>query len=316
MAGIPWIKIATSLFDDEKIKVIEAMPEGDTLILIWIKLLCLAGKKNARGCIFLTAGVPYTMETLARALDRKIEIVKAAIAVFVKYQMLEIASNGVIMLINWDKHQNEDKLEMLREKTRKRVQNHRARQKLLSCNVTGNVTVTQNNAVDIDLEKDIDKEINTNLVNENDQPDILNESEVISQASPECVSEKSDINFEEVDELFPPEEEKTPQTPERVAPKREKPFDDFWSAYPRHAQKQDAIIAFEACTRSGNKADDLVLAAQNYRSKMESEGIEERYVMYPKKFLDVKREIWKEYLVLQQSKTIQEVVEEALSGKG
>ena len=46
MADIKWIKITTDMFDDEKIKVIEAMPDRDAILIIWIKLLTLAGKVN------------------------------------------------------------------------------------------------------------------------------------------------------------------------------------------------------------------------------------------------------------------------------
>ena len=46
MNGVQWIKITTDIFDDEKIQLIESMPEGDTLIVIWFKILVLAGKQN------------------------------------------------------------------------------------------------------------------------------------------------------------------------------------------------------------------------------------------------------------------------------
>ena len=46
MNGVQWIKITTDIFDDEKIQLIESMPEGDTLIVIWFKILVLAGKQK------------------------------------------------------------------------------------------------------------------------------------------------------------------------------------------------------------------------------------------------------------------------------
>ena len=41
MAEIKWIKIATNIFDDEKLLLIETMPEADAIIVIWFKLLCI-----------------------------------------------------------------------------------------------------------------------------------------------------------------------------------------------------------------------------------------------------------------------------------
>ncbi|WP_202905980.1 phage replisome organizer N-terminal domain-containing protein, partial [Clostridium botulinum] len=49
IAEVKWIKIVTDIFDDEKILLIENMPEADSIIVIWFKLLCLAGKMNNSG---------------------------------------------------------------------------------------------------------------------------------------------------------------------------------------------------------------------------------------------------------------------------
>ena len=46
MADVKWIKITTDIFDDEKILLIETLPDADAIIVIWFKLLCLAGKQN------------------------------------------------------------------------------------------------------------------------------------------------------------------------------------------------------------------------------------------------------------------------------
>ena len=35
MSGVKWIKICTDIFDDEKIVLIESMPEADGIIVIW-----------------------------------------------------------------------------------------------------------------------------------------------------------------------------------------------------------------------------------------------------------------------------------------
>ena len=60
MNGVQWIKITTDIFDDEKIQLIESMPEGDTLIVIWFKILVLAGKQNNSGILSLGNKVYYT----------------------------------------------------------------------------------------------------------------------------------------------------------------------------------------------------------------------------------------------------------------
>ena len=68
--------------------------------------------------------------------------------------MINIVDN-LLEVSNWEKYQNVEGLERIREQTRKRVAKHRELKKL-ECNVTCNATVTQGNATD--KERDIDKE--------------------------------------------------------------------------------------------------------------------------------------------------------------
>ena len=82
MADVKWIKITTSIFDDDKIKVIEAMPDADTIIVIWFKLLVLAGKTNDNGLIYFTKSIPFTDEVLATIMGRKITVIRAALDLF------------------------------------------------------------------------------------------------------------------------------------------------------------------------------------------------------------------------------------------
>ena len=60
MAEVKWVKIVTDIFDNRKIKQIESLPEGDTIIVIWFKLLCLAGTINDNGNVYITQEIPYT----------------------------------------------------------------------------------------------------------------------------------------------------------------------------------------------------------------------------------------------------------------
>ena len=71
MADIKWIKITTDIFDDEKILLIESLPDADSIIVIWFKLLCLAGKQNNSGVFLLNDKIPYTDKMLATIFRRK-----------------------------------------------------------------------------------------------------------------------------------------------------------------------------------------------------------------------------------------------------
>ena len=157
MADIKWIKITTDIFDDEKILLIESMPEADAIIVIWFKLLSFAGKSNNNGVFMLNNKIAYTDEMLATVFRRPLNIVRLALSTFENFEMIVI-QDGAITIPNWEKHQNIDGMERIRQKTKDRVAKFREKQKLLACNVTSNVTVTSCNAIEKDKEKEKDKD--------------------------------------------------------------------------------------------------------------------------------------------------------------
>lgn len=160
MADVKWIKIATEVFDNRKIKQIEKMPDGDSIIVIWFKLLCLAGNINSGGMIYFTPEMPYTEEMLATEFNipmQKLQTLKLALITFQKFGMIEIIDN-VYYISSWEKYQNIEGLEKIREQSRIRKQKERER-KSIECHVTVTPEVTQSHATDIDIDKEIDKDI-------------------------------------------------------------------------------------------------------------------------------------------------------------
>jgi len=160
---VKWIKITVNMFDDEKIKLIQAMPEGDAILVVWIRLICLAGKCNSGGYIYFDVTLPYTEEMLATIFNKPVNIVRLAINTFIRFKMIEHDEQG-IYLLNFEKHQNLEGLDRIRELTKQRVAKCREKKKLLSgipenSNDFCNATVTEDNATDIDIERDKEKEI-------------------------------------------------------------------------------------------------------------------------------------------------------------
>ncbi len=159
MAEVKWIKIVTDVFDDEKVILIESMPEADSIIVIWFKLLCLAGKQNRDGLLMLNDKIAYTDEMLATVFRRPVNTVRLALNTFEQFGMIEIV-DGTICIANWEKHQNLDKLAQMREYNRLAQQKSRARRRLLPA-VNDNVNDSQENVNDsqgTDIDKDKDKE--------------------------------------------------------------------------------------------------------------------------------------------------------------
>ena len=160
MGDVKWIKIVTDIFDDEKILLIESLPEADSIIVIWFKLLCLAGKQNNSGVFVMNNGLAYTDKMLATIFRRREATVNLALRTFEEFGMIEII-NDAITIPNWSKHQTLDQLEERKEYMRNYMQKYREKQRLLTdsdskvnCKVNSKANV---NSLDKDIDKDKNK---------------------------------------------------------------------------------------------------------------------------------------------------------------
>jgi predicted phage replisome organizer len=127
MGDFKWIKIATDIFDNEKMLLIESLPNSTEIMLIWFKLLCLAGKNNHTG-EFTVGGRPYTMDMFSVVFRRPVGLVEEAIEIFRELGMIEM-KNGIVTVKNWKKHQSIDQMELVRAQTKDRVTKFREKQK-------------------------------------------------------------------------------------------------------------------------------------------------------------------------------------------
>jgi predicted phage replisome organizer len=112
----PWIKLITRIFEDPKIIAIEQLPDGYGLLIIWFKLLTLAGEQNRGGMIYFTESVPFTADLLAAKWRCKPTLVQMALEVFKKLGMIGIDQEQTILILNWSRYQNEEGLSRIRER--------------------------------------------------------------------------------------------------------------------------------------------------------------------------------------------------------
>ena len=162
MAYVKWIKITTDIFDDEKILLIESLPDSYAIITVWFKLLCLAGKQNNSGVFMMANQMPYTDKMLATIFRMKESTVTMAIKTFEQFGMVEVI-DGVITIPHWNKHQTLDSYEKKKQRDRLYQQERRANQvKLIkkSSDKSSDSKTTESSDVAISEEerdKDLDK---------------------------------------------------------------------------------------------------------------------------------------------------------------
>lgn len=158
-SDVKWIKICSDIFDDEKIMLIENLPSADSIIVIWFKLLCLAGKNNNSGVFILNDKIAYTDEMLATVFRRDINTVRLALKTFENYGMIEIVS-GVYTIPNWGKYQNLDKIEKKSQYMRNYMQEYRKKQKnKIECKTNSKLYGKINSKVNVSSAEVYNKEL-------------------------------------------------------------------------------------------------------------------------------------------------------------
>lgn len=214
MADINWIKLRVDMFDDEKIKIIQSMPEGDAILVIWIRIIALAGKCNAKGLVLIEDEFPYSDEMLATIFNKPLATVRLALGTFEKFRMIERTEKG-IYISNFEKHQNTEGMEKIREQARIRKQREREKKRALleagntpalpdnssenpetlPENVTDNVTSHVTSRVTVREVTKQNKNKNKNIYNISSNEDIVETSKKTS----EVPDRKSDrLSYDEI----------------------------------------------------------------------------------------------------------------------
>ena len=177
MADVKWIKLVTDIFDDEKILMIEQLPDGDTILVIWLKLLTLAGKRNNSGVFLFTETMPFTDEMFATIFRRPLGTVRLALVKFLEYGMIEIINNAVV-IPNWSKHQTLDQIESRNEYMKEYMKEYRNKQKQLALNQpkkSVNVNSKLNSKLNVNpLEEEVEEEVEREV--EEEKKEIKNTS--------------------------------------------------------------------------------------------------------------------------------------------
>lgn len=165
MAEVTWFKVLTDIFSDDKIKIMQSMPEGDSITVMWFKVLAQAGKTNDGGYIYLKKNIPYTAGMLATLFNKPQQLVELALRTFSEFGMIDMDDRGYIFITNWEKHQNIAGMDKVREQNRVRNIKYREKKKqeLMLNDVKRDVTGRSNDATEVELEVELEKENNTTL---------------------------------------------------------------------------------------------------------------------------------------------------------
>jgi predicted phage replisome organizer len=163
-----WLKLKRDFFKRHDIRIIEEMPNGKDYILFYLKLLLES--IDHEGNLRFSDAIPYNEQMLSVVTNTNVDIVKAAMQLFIELNMIEVFDDQTIYM-------NEvEKLIGSETDSAERVRKHRLTSKTntnaLQCNTdvtTSNESVTQSKSKRI--EKDIELESDVVVDTENDSND-------------------------------------------------------------------------------------------------------------------------------------------------
>ncbi|WP_028973264.1 phage replisome organizer N-terminal domain-containing protein [Spirochaeta cellobiosiphila] len=123
--NLSFIKLDINILNDTKIKVIRKMPDGDNMFVLWVGILCLGMKSGRPGVLEIGENIPFTDEILSDELDIPLNTVKLGLEMFERLRMVEKVEEGTYLISNFEKHQELEKIENMREKERQRKAKYR-----------------------------------------------------------------------------------------------------------------------------------------------------------------------------------------------
>ncbi len=139
-----WLKLQVGFFQELIIKQLRTLPDGDSIVLLYLKLLLKA--INTEGIIYYQNILPTLDEEIALDTGEKATLVRLTISALLEYHAAIILENQSLQLLYLE--------DMVGSETDSavRVRNHRANQKLLKEKerllLQCNAEVTESNCVD------------------------------------------------------------------------------------------------------------------------------------------------------------------------
>lgn len=252
MAEVKWIKFKVGTFDGVSFKRIKKAKIGgesyrDKLTAVWFELLDLAGKYNNDGFLY-SDELPYgSYEDIAMMIDRDIDEVQLCMEFYITNGMIEIIDD-LFLLSNWNKYQNIEGMERIREQNRIRKANQRAREKAQKKlgNVTSHVTVTQSHTPRIKNKEERNKNNNNTCSNE----------QAFEQACEQDLNNDCTL------------------------------FDMFWNVYPRKIGKQRCINWFKSKKPSKELVEKMIITINLWKKTNEWLKENGRFIPHPYTWLN------------------------------
>lgn len=148
-----WLKLQVGFFQELIIKQLRTLPEGDSIVLLYLKLLLKA--INTEGIIYYQHILPTLDEEIALDTGEKSALVKLTISALCQYHAAVFLDDQSLQLLYLEDMVGSESA------SASRVRNHRANQKLIKekeqVALQCNETVTEGNTTEISCRTEIEE---------------------------------------------------------------------------------------------------------------------------------------------------------------
>lgn len=91
-----WLKLKRDFFKRHDVRIIEAMPNGKDYVLFYLKLLLES--IDHEGALRFSETIPYNEDMLSVITNTNIDVVRAAMKLFVELKMIEVFDDSTIFM--------------------------------------------------------------------------------------------------------------------------------------------------------------------------------------------------------------------------
>jgi len=150
-----WLKLHRDFFKRHDVKIIEAQENGKDYIIFYLKLLteCI----DHEGTLRFSTELPYDEKMLSIITDTNIDVVRSAVSAFTKMGLMERWDDGTYFMSKIDKMIGSENTSAIR-KRRQRALEENKRDIITKVSQDSNKKVTQSKRLELELEKEIEKE--------------------------------------------------------------------------------------------------------------------------------------------------------------
>lgn len=148
-----WLKLKRDFFKRHDIRIIESMPNGKDYILFYLKMLLES--IDHEGELRFSDAIPYNEQMLAVITNTNIDIVKAAMTLFIDLRMVDVMDDQTIYMMEVEKLIGSE------SESAERMRRHRKNTRPSLCDAN----VQKSDAeIEIETEKETEQEIDYSAV--------------------------------------------------------------------------------------------------------------------------------------------------------